>query len=156
MVVGVFAGIIFEKLIKMNDLLLLAIHNAIFGLLLMGTFFAVTFGAPYIVVLLLVLLIGLMYAWNTSVARGCISKLIPKEKASEFMGYYSTFTYLGISVVSGIDTILHYFHLPYQALLIVLFVWLLPAYLFLILLHRATLLTSATNFTQQQAFNAKQ
>jgi MFS-type transporter involved in bile tolerance (Atg22 family) len=134
MVIGVFLGMFLDRCFRLNELLTLTVQNIVFGVLLIITFFCVQFQAPYLLVLFLVLFMGLLYAWNASVARGCFSKLIPKEKACEFMGFYSTFTYLGISIVSGLNAIIHAVNLPTQSLLLMLFFWILPAYIFLFIL----------------------
>eukprot|EP00692_Jakoba_bahamiensis_P002998 EC686806.1.p4 GENE.EC686806.1~~EC686806.1.p4 ORF type:complete len:115 (+),score=39.27 EC686806.1:1-345(+) len=52
------------------------------------------------VVLAIALVIGHLYAWNAAVSRGLMSKLAPIDKKGEAMGLYSMITYLAISAVS--------------------------------------------------------
>ncbi|KAL9648092.1 hypothetical protein ABK040_007458 [Willaertia magna] len=137
MVGGVIGGVIIEKLFKPNDILMLVLQNIIFGALCLSIFITISLKVAKTVVLFQFLAIGFFYAWNTSVARGCMSKLIPLEKKCEFMGFYSAFTYLGISITSGIYALLSYAKLPSHTLLLILFIWLIPAYLLLAILRKS-------------------
>jgi MFS-type transporter involved in bile tolerance (Atg22 family) len=67
-----------------------------------------------------------------------MGKIIPQDRKSTFMGFYSTFTYLGISVVSLVNAILRQLDLPTHILLLILFIWAVPAYLFMMILRRNT------------------
>ena len=149
MVAGVIGGVVFDRIFKMNDIYVLVAQNVMFGVMSLSSkyftfsishfqvFITITLKVDRYIVLAQFLVVGFLYAWNASVARGCMSKLIPINKKCEFMGFYSTFTYLGISVTSGIYALLTKFKLPTQTLLLVLFIWLIPAFLFLAILKKS-------------------
>lgn len=136
MIVGIFVGILVDKIVRINDVIMLMVHNSLFAILMMLAFLAISFKATYVWVLWIFLIVGLLYSWNLSVSRAVISKLLPPEKKCEFMGLYSTFTYLGISIVSLINSMLRSADLPTHILLLILFIWLIPAYLFLAILYQ--------------------
>ena len=66
-----------------------------------------------------------------------MGKLIPADKKSTFMGFYSTFTYLGISVISLMNAIIRQLDLPTHILVLILFMWAIPAYLFMMILRKS-------------------
>lgn len=137
MIVGIVVGIAFDKILKINDVVMLIIQNTLFLILMLAAFIMISLKARYIWVCLIFLAVGLLYSWNLSVSRAVISKLLPPEKKCEFMGLYSTFTYLGISIVSLINSLLRTADLPSHILLLILFVWIIPAYLFLAILRQS-------------------
>ncbi|KAG2379016.1 hypothetical protein C9374_007654 [Naegleria lovaniensis] len=137
MVGGVIGGVIFERLFKFNDIYVLAAQNSLFGALTLSIFITISLKVNRYAVLAQFLLVGFLYAWNASVARGLMSKLIPVNKKCEFMGFFSTFTYLGISITSGVYALLSKFQLPSHTLLLILFIWLIPAFLFLAILKQS-------------------
>jgi len=104
-------------------------------------------------VLFIFLIIGLLYSWNLSVSRAVISKLLPQDKKCEFMGLYSTFTYLGISIVSLLNSMLRTADLPSHILLLILFIWIIPAYLFLLILQQSTKKSEARHAAKMQSVN---
>jgi len=59
-------------------------------------------GFKYSMVLVIPLIIGMLYSWNMSVARGLMSKLIPQSKKCIFKGFYSSATYIGAAKISFI------------------------------------------------------
>lgn len=72
------------------------------------------------------------------VARGLMGKLTPNNKKCEFMGFYSTFLYLGVSAISGANSIAGYIPgLPAQVLLLFVFLWMLPAYPLFFILYKS-------------------
>lgn len=66
------------------------------------------------------------------------------------MGIYSTFTYLGITVVSAINSLVIYLGAPPETILLLLFIWSLPAYIFLTLLWLAIRNTNTDNNERQK------
>lgn len=136
MIVGIIVGILFDKILRVNDVIMLMVQNTLFGILMMLAFVSISLKATYAWVLCIFLAVGLLYSWNLSVSRAVISKLLPPDKKCEFMGLYSTFTYLGISIVSLVNSLLRSADLPTHILLLILFIWLIPAYLFLAILYQ--------------------
>lgn len=130
MVIGIFVGFLFDQF-HIDDIVMLNIHNVLFQISVLILFLAIQFKMKYQVVLLIPLFIGCLYSWNISIARGYMSKIIPSEKKCEFMGFYSTFTYLGISIISIVNLILRQLQLPAHSLLIVVFLFTIPSYVFL-------------------------
>lgn len=130
MVIGIFIGFLFDQF-HIDDITMLNIHNVLFQISVFILFLAIQFKMKYQVVLLIPLFIGCLYSWNISIARGYMSKIIPPEKKCEFMGFYSTFTYLGISIISIVNLILRQIQLPAHSLLIVVFIFTIPSYIFL-------------------------
>jgi MFS-type transporter involved in bile tolerance (Atg22 family) len=146
MVVGVIFGMIFDfvnRKLRISELLVLVLQTVAFLALNAAVFFCICFDAPYAVVLILSLVIGFLYSWNTSLARGFFSKLVPANKKAELMGLYSSMTYLGISIVSGLNLILRSDAIkpllakPSAVLFAAVFFWTLPSFLFFALLLRA-------------------
>lgn len=135
MVVGILIGFLFDQ-VTIGDVPMLMIHNVAFQGLLVLLYICIIVKVKYTAILLIPLAIGVLYSWNTSVARGLMGKIIPSEKKCEFMGFYSTFTYLGISLISVANAILRQLQLSPQTLLILVFVFTLPSYFFLWLLNR--------------------
>ena len=80
--------------------------------------------------------VGFMYSWNMSVSRGLFGGLVPVEKKSEFMGWYSSFTYLAIAGVGLFDLLLDYFQSPPEILFTIVFFWTIPSFFFLFYLIR--------------------
>jgi MFS-type transporter involved in bile tolerance (Atg22 family) len=135
MVFGILIGFLFDQ-VSVGEVMMLSIHNVIFQGLLVFLYLGIVFKLKYAGVILIPLAVAVMYSWNTSVARGLMGKLIPAEKKCEFMGLYSTFTYLGISMISIINALLRQLQLSPQTLIIVVFIFTLPGYFFLWLLKR--------------------
>jgi MFS-type transporter involved in bile tolerance (Atg22 family) len=137
MVVGIIVGVLFEKLFQVTDIMMIIAHNILFNILLLLIFISISVKVQYIYVLFMFLAVGLLYAWNSSVARGLMGKLIPPDRKSTFMGFYSTFTYLGISIVSLLNAILRQLELPAHILVMILFIWAIPAYMFMLILRNS-------------------
>jgi MFS-type transporter involved in bile tolerance (Atg22 family) len=153
MIIGVVLGILFDKFVKTKEILILIFQNTVFAVLLMTGFVFISLKASYIPVLFIFLIIGLLYSWNLSVSRAVISKLLPQDKKCEFMGLYSTFTYLGISIVSLLNSMLRTADLPSHILLLILFIWIIPAYLFLLILQQSTKKSEARHAAKMQSVN---
>jgi MFS-type transporter involved in bile tolerance (Atg22 family) len=137
MIVGLVVGIVYDRVNqgRISDVIMLVIQNILFGVILMVAFISISLHARYLFVLSQFLVIGFLYSWSLSVSRAVISKLLPPEKKCEFMGLYSTFTYLGISIVSLMYNFLRRADLPTHILILILFIWIIPAYLFLFILR---------------------
>lgn len=141
MVVGVFFALFFDKIMnyifkssKYLDIFILIFHTIVFQILMLLVFLLITFKFNYQFVLWTSMFVGFIYSWNTSVTRGLMSKLIPIEKKGEFMGFYSTFTYIGITFVSALDAILKALGAPSHIMLLLLFFWPIPGYIFMFIL----------------------
>ena len=70
MVVGIIIGMIIEKIIKFGDVYKIVIQTILFQAILCSIYICITFKVSYTIVMLQTLLIGLLYSWNISVARG--------------------------------------------------------------------------------------
>ncbi|KAJ4459685.1 putative major facilitator superfamily permease [Paratrimastix pyriformis] len=133
-VAGVFFGMVFVRIVKGFDLITLTCQNVIFCCTFALLYFSVSMSWGYVSSLAISLVIAFTYSWNASVARGMMAKLIPPGKECLFMGFYSTFTYIGITVVSAINGALS--NMPPQTLCVLLGFFLLPSFIFLFWLSR--------------------
>jgi len=143
MVCGVVVGMAYQRFVAahVSSLLTLALHNVVFMMQAAAIYIAIVADVKLLVELLCYS-VGLMYGWNASVARGLFSSLIPDEKKSEFMGLYSSLTYLAISGVSVINIVLGQLELGTQVLLLVVLFWSAPAFIFLLWLSRTLSVSS--------------
>eukprot|EP01105_Mastigella_eilhardi_P024194 TRINITY_DN6271_c0_g1_i1.p1 TRINITY_DN6271_c0_g1~~TRINITY_DN6271_c0_g1_i1.p1 ORF type:complete len:673 (+),score=169.14 TRINITY_DN6271_c0_g1_i1:74-2092(+) len=136
LVVGNVIGIVYKFKVNGYEEITLLIQNTLFIALFCVLFLTVRWGWGYLVALLISLACGLLYGWNTSLARGLMAKLTPDDKKGEFFGLYSTATYLGISFVSAAMMVMSAVELDTYYLCILLIIVGLPAYIFFFLLHR--------------------
>jgi MFS-type transporter involved in bile tolerance (Atg22 family) len=125
-----------EKLIKVGDVYKIVIQSILYQIILCSMFICITFRVNYIIVMIQSLIIGLLYSWNISVARGLFSKTIPNDKKCEFMGFFSSFTYLGISFISLLSTIMSELKMSSEYLIVITFIYTIPGYFFLYVLQR--------------------
>jgi MFS-type transporter involved in bile tolerance (Atg22 family) len=148
MLLGVAIGMLYQYLASnVPSLATLALHNTIFMIQAAAIYIAILLGGSELLVELMCYTVGVMYGWNASVARGLFSALVPNEKKSEFMGFYSATTYLAISGVSVINIILGKLDWGTEVLLLAVFGWSAPAYVFLYWLYK----TLAAESTMAQA-----
>ncbi|KAL0206907.1 hypothetical protein P9112_012618 [Eukaryota sp. TZLM1-RC] len=143
-VVGVFVGMASSKLNKKAslkiDLILLFIQNFLFvvsfGAMYISEWFFSSQSTHFLVVKILSSFIGLLYAWNASLSRACMSRLTPPNEGAFYMGLFSTATYLGIGLVSTFLSLVKKFGLSMRVLPCLLSFVGMPASLSLLLLIR--------------------
>eukprot|EP01113_Clastostelium_recurvatum_P048976 TRINITY_DN9002_c0_g1_i1.p1 TRINITY_DN9002_c0_g1~~TRINITY_DN9002_c0_g1_i1.p1 ORF type:complete len:479 (+),score=89.78 TRINITY_DN9002_c0_g1_i1:214-1437(+) len=138
MLCGILIGFLYERVTKgrVSDYLTLSFHNVLFIAGNLGLYLVIYFGQSRDLAYMSSFLIGGTYGWNVSISRGMMSKLIPKGKSSEFMALYSTFTYVGIALVSFIYRELISNGINANVLPLMLAACVLPSYIFLILVYR--------------------
>lgn len=136
LVVGVVAGLLYSKFVKMNDIAVLTVQNFLFFAAFAALFVDCTLNWSWDFLLWSALAVGFLYSWNASCARGVIAKLAPQERRCEMMGLYSTCTYLGITVVSTINMVLSALQVRPEWLCVILVAFMAPSFAFLVALAR--------------------
>jgi MFS family permease len=74
----------FTSKVKNSDVILLVLHNCIFMVCHVALFFFIRLSSSYTSALIVAMVIGFTYSWNTSVSRGVMAKLLPPEKRVKF------------------------------------------------------------------------
>eukprot|EP01112_Ceratiomyxa_fruticulosa_P012272 TRINITY_DN3389_c0_g1_i6.p1 TRINITY_DN3389_c0_g1~~TRINITY_DN3389_c0_g1_i6.p1 ORF type:complete len:466 (+),score=54.39 TRINITY_DN3389_c0_g1_i6:182-1579(+) len=137
MLVGTLIGYLYERFTqgKVSDYITLIFHNILYigGNVSLYIVVMLNFGRTW--AYMSAFLIGGVYAWNMSLSRGMMSRLIPQGKTSEFMALYSTFTYVGIAVVSLVyKEVVQGGYSP-NTLPLILAVFVAPSFIFLALVR---------------------
>ncbi|KAH3745932.1 major facilitator superfamily permease [Pelomyxa schiedti] len=131
---GTLIGMLYKKFIGDHEIWTLLIQNCLFLVLFIILFLSYIWDWGIYASLGISLGISLNYAWNAGLSRGYLFKITPGDKRGEFSGFYSTFTYLGISIVSGVFVIMTNCDVGTQWLLPLLASFSLPSYIFFFLL----------------------